>query len=79
MESGRLITAIMGDLQDARKQVEGECTLRRTERDAVPVGKARLRGAAQRDDRQVPPPTNKRHDELRRSGSRCRRVNRGLR
>ena len=39
VESGRLIAAMKDKLQDARKQMDGECTLRRTYCGAVPVGR----------------------------------------
>ena len=41
MKCGMLITTIMDDSQDVRKQVEGEYMLRRTYRDVVQVGRGR--------------------------------------
>ncbi len=79
VESGRLIAAIMNGWQGAVEQIEGDCSLRRTYGDAVPVGRARLRSATKRDDGQVASATDERHHEFWRPRSRCCSLNRSLR
>ena len=63
VESGMQRTAIGIECGSARQEMEGESKLRRTDRNARSDGRARLRGALQRDDGQMPSAANERHHE----------------
>ena len=79
MESSMLRVTIRSELKSALEQLEGKSKPGRTCPGRSDLGSDELRGAAQRDDRQMPSPAEECHHELGRPRSRCCSVYRSLR